>query len=490
MKASAKWSLPLVASMLVFAALVFFGVDLQQGDRLNDVIAVLSCFTPLIVFAIASGKSLRMLWEPSFGLLASGCFFVFFLAGFVQYVANGRTIGFAVVGAVDSGTVRDTLMGCAAITSVFIVGDRLGRITHTTEPRPCPAPHSARPLFLLAQALWLLACYGCFDVAKTFGGIEAATAQLGLHDRNVGIESSGTLGMSLWGTFALPSAITLLVVFLQEKQLKWRLLTLGQAAVILGFGVLMFGSRLLLILTLVAGGFAFFKVYRRGPSLKVVTVILSFFLLVSSAVLGGRAEALNTKHDASFLDSVGYSIFDVSIAATQSIDQLRPQLGSLERSITALSAALPGSGGRAADISAARVDVLVVQAIGNNAQANSSGLPPSLPTSLFLGFELPYALVIALLIGLLLGFTTKLLQASNSPLSVVLFGLWGAFLFNAFKGGDLPLDVGSEARRWFYIIALYFLIKFFFHEKEQNAIGNKASRVRSSRIPSYKPNIR
>lgn len=440
---------------------------MQQGDRLNDVVAFFSCFVPLAVYTLVSGKRLTSMLEPSFGLLASVGFLVFFLAGFIQYLLNEREIGFAVVGPVTSGFVRDTMLGCALVTSLLVVGDRLGSGRRPTAPASPAVLSVSTSVVVLSQVLWVLAFYGCLDVANSLGGFEAAQAQLGLHDRNVGIENSGTLGMSLWATFALPAVTTLSVIVLDvNTKAKLRLLAAAQAATILGLGVSMFGSRLLLVLSLVSLAFAYFKLRGRNPPLKMITAVLVLLMFVSSAVLGGRYEALNTHHDASFLDSIGYSIFDVSIAAAGSLEELQPQLGSTERALTALSAAVPGSGGRAADISAARVDVIVVQAIGTQAQAANSGLPPSLPTSLLLGHELVYALIIALFVGIALGGLTRVLGASNSPLSLVLFGLWGAFLFNTFKGGDLPMDMASEARRWAYVAFIYFVITFFTHKKE------------------------
>lgn len=452
--------------------LVWVGIIMQQGDRLNDVVGFFSCLVPLVVYTLVSGKKLTSMLEPSFGFLASVGFLVFFLAGFMQYLLNEREIGFAIVGPVTSGLVRDTMLGCALVASMLVVGDRLGRGRRPSAPAPAsPASSIRTSVVLLSQVLWVLAFYGCLDVANSLGGFEAAQAQLGLHDRNVGIENSGTLGMSLWATFALPAVTTLSVIVLDgSRRAKLRLLTAVQAATILGFGVSMFGSRLLLVLSLVSLAFVYFKLRGRNPSLKIITAVLVLLMFVSSAVLGGRYEALNTHHDGSFLDSIGYSIFDVSIAAAGSLEELQPQLGSTERALTALSAAVPGSGGRAADISAARVDVIVVQAIGTQAQAANSGLPPSLPTSLLLGHELVHALIIALLVGIALGGLTRVLGALSSPLALVLFGLWGAFLFNTFKGGDLPMEMASEARRWAYVAFIYFVITFFTHKKEMSLV--------------------
>lgn len=479
---------PVLATVSLISA-----IWIQVGDRLNDTLAMSACFAPMLLYILLPRKKMASLWEPTAGLVVAVCFIVFFMAGLIQYWLNGREIGFMVIGPVSSDVVRDTLIGCALITCMLVAGDRVGRIHRSTSSMikvSLPAK-STLGLAALSQVLWGLACLGCYEVARSFGGIAAATSQLALHDRNVGIANAGTLGMSLWGIFALPAVTTLFIVSLDTNRTKkFRVLALIQAIIVLGFGISMFGSRLLLVLSLVTLVFSYFKMRGKQPPLKAISLVLALLMLISAAVLGGRAQALNTTHETNFLDSVGYSIFDVSIAAAGSLDQLRPKLGSLERGLTALSAALPGSSGRAAEISAARIDVLVVQAIGTTAQAKNSGLPPSLPTSFYLGFPLPFAMLMAFLLGILTGGLTKWLSGLKSPLSTILFGLWGSFLFNVFKGGDLALDAGSEVRRWAYIIILYIVMLILTREKERSNFGHEKNSLRGSRIPDKNPNFR
>lgn len=470
---------------IAFAAAVL----LQSSHGLDDAIAGMACVAPLVVFLSLPKKRLAAPWEPSFGLIAAGGFFVFFLAGLVQYWLNGREIGFAIAGPIDSAVVRDTLVGCALIACMLILGDSLGR-TRIAKPANLSSVGSVNML-ILSQVLWALACYGCYDVAKSLGGLAAAAAKLSVHDRNVGIENAGTLGMSLWATFALPAVTALLVVcFDATRRKRVRMLTATQAFVILGFGVTMFGSRLLLVLSLVALVFSFYRMRGRGPSFKSAISVLFLLMAVSTMVLGGRAEALNTAHDASILDSVGYSIFDVSVAAAESQEELRPKIGSPERALTVLSGAIPGSGARSAEISDSRIDVIVVKAIGTAAQANNSGLPPSLPTSLLLGFPLALAMLMALALGAALGLFTRWLASLESYLAVLLLGLWGSFLFNGFKGGDLPLDIGSEARRWFYIIILYGVIFVFTRGKDRWHGQIQNGSLRDARVSGHNADLR
>lgn len=464
-------------------------VWLQAHDYFNDALSLLACVVPLVALFAVSGRIASFRWTPTFGMLAAVCFFLFFTAGLVQYWINGRSIGFAIAGPVDSALVRDTLISCSIVTCMLILGDRLGRGRQHIEQEPMP--NVSTPILMLSQVLWALAVYGCLDVARSLGGIAAAAARLSLHDRNVSIETSGTLGMSLWATFALPSIVTLFLVALGNNRSKrLRVFAAGQALIVVGFGMTMFGSRLLLVLSVVALAFSYFKVRGRTPSFKSAVAVVLLILATSALVLGGRAEALKTTHDASILDTIGYSIFDVSVASQGSVDELRPVLGSIERGLTVLSAALPGSGARAADISQARIDVLVVQAIGSMAQANNSGLPPSLPTSLVLGFALPIGMFLALIVGTLLGLVTNWLSRLRKPLGVVLFGLWGAFLFNTFKGGDLLLDIGSEARRWVYILVIYLAIVAFTQRKELGSLETQKYRVHHSRISGSYPDVR
>lgn len=484
------WTLALI--LVLFMAALLSAIWMQADDRLNDTLSILACVSPLALFFFLPRKNISSIWEPSAGLLISVSFLVFFTAGLVQYWLNDREIGFAVIGPVDSSIVRDTLIGCALISCMLIVGDRLGRIRPPQSPTIAPSPRrDTSTLAVLSQILWCLACLGCYDVANSLGGMAAASSQLALHDRNVGIENAGTLGMSLWGIFALPSVTALFVVSLDASRTKrFRFFALCQAVIVLAFGLSMFGSRLLLILSFVALAFSYFSIRKSTPPLKVVVALFVLLMLISTAVLGGRAQALNTTNDTNFLDSVGYSIFDVSIAAVQSLEQLRPEIGSFERGLTTLSAALPGSGGRSAEISAARIDVIVVQAIGTAAQAKSSGLPPSLATSLFLGFALPYAMLIAMALGIIIGFITRWLAGQTSPLAFMLYGLWGSFLFNAFKGGDFTLDVGSEARRWVYVITLYAVISIVMRDKESQRVGCEKNNLRSPRISDHNADVR
>jgi hypothetical protein len=198
------------------------------------------------------------------------------------------------------------------------------------------------------------------------------------------------------------------------------------------------------------------------------------FIICSAVILAQRGATDSIFRFTRLLEVLSYAIFDVSVAGSYYADRLSDQLAPLSRVFVVLQSAVPRSGLNSQEISAARVDVIVVRAIGNSAQAESSGLPPSMPTFLYLAYGLTTALVVSLVLGLLSGWIFKSLLSRRSVLGGFFTGLFIAFLFNVYKGGDLALDFASELRRWVYLVALYFVVGLIIRGRQVSEISRGA----------------
>lgn len=390
----------------------------------------------------------------TFGRIVALAFPAFFGFGFLNYILSGRRIAFGIAGPVSAQLVSTVLTNCSICAVALVVGDALGTVLSPRNNPVKPASSSSAVLLWTTEILFLLAAAGSVLSVEGYGSLSAASAALTVHDRNVGLLNSSNLGSALWGIFALPAVLGLVIVALRQTPRTLRVLVIAQVTLVLTYAIVVAGSRLLVITAAAGVIVVFAKATSRQVPVLPLIVGVTLFVLVSSVVVSQRASSQNTAAPG-LLETLSYSVFDVAVAATSDDQRLRDAIWSAARAGTAFSSALPGSGQRAETISASRLDVLFVQSVGTAAQAASSGLPPSLPVVLEVAGGPLVGAGAGLVLGVTAGLVTTRLRAMRSDIGVLLLALWGAFIFNVFKDGDLALDLGAELRRWVYVLLLF-----------------------------------
>lgn len=437
--------------------------------------AFLVCVPWLIHFIMSKSRGMSPLRaSPSF--VVASTYFVFFGSGLISYWINDHTIGLYLVAEVPGSEALSLIARTAAIASSIVVGERIfakpPEADQSLPQRPAALP-------LLAQILAIVAAIGAIIQVLQFGGLQGAVNHFISHDRAAGQAVSGTIGATLWGVFALPASIALLLnlLWVEGRRNLGQLLVLGELVFLQGVSIVVFGGRLLLVSTLVAGLFQYTWLHRRGPRVVFLGAAALVLALLSASVLASRAASQKQLVRGNVFDWFGYSIFDVSIAAQAAHSRLEAAFSSMSRAYTAFSTVLPGSGGNGSAIQQSRLDVIVAQSIGTSAQAASSGLPPSLPTSIWLAHGVLVGVVLGLVIGASAAAIQRVLDNRRSYLIGVYIGLWGSFVFNAMKSGDLPLDAGSEISRWIYLAALAAVLSVFLKTER----GRQNDRTRTTR---------
>ncbi|MCZ4587521.1 hypothetical protein O4328_28195 [Rhodococcus opacus] len=397
----------------------------------------------------------RALWPtPSF--IASVSYTIFFGSGYLEYLVTDRSINFY-TGTVDLSDALHILIVTSVATSGFCLGALIVCGSNVTVVVSSDADIAVMRVFSIT--LFFLAFAGAILTIVGFGSVTAAVNAFASHDRNTGIAAAGAVGSSLWGVFNLPAMISSACVIASGRATRLERLTAGwQFAIVFLVSIVVYASRLTVILAYIGVCAVVFAYKGIGIRPRYGLLALVAFILCSAVILAQRGATESIFKFTRMLEVLSYAIFDVSVAGTFYADHLSDQLAPLSRVFVVLQSAVPRSGLNSREISASRVDVIVVRAIGNSAQAESSGLPPSMPTFLYLAYGLTAAVVVSGVLGVVSGLMFKFLLSRRSVLGGFFTGLFVAFLFNVYKGGDLALDLASESRRWLYLMVLYFLV--------------------------------
>mgnify|MGYP005987137283 FL=1 len=432
-----------------------------------DVAAGCAVFIPLIVHFISWSNRDRSWLVPSPSLVVAAAYTVFFGAGLIKYWTDDRRLLFRIL-QIPAQEVAFVVGATAVITSFFVAGASSSR-NHSA---PVPRAHAfctlkERPFIAMSFVLCALASAGAGMVVAGFGGLSVAADALGRHDRTTGISIAGTFGSSAWSIFAVPALISASVVAVAFKHRFVGYLGIFAMVSISTIALYIFGSRLTLVLAFAGFAAVYYSLTGRVVSSRVVYAAFAFLLVASSFVVSIRSDD-DKFGDLDLLGSLSYAVLDASMAANGHSDELQADFASASRAVTVLSTALPNSSSSALELSEARVDVLVVQKIGNEAQATSSGIPPSLPTFLLIMAGLPLASLLAFGLGLVQSTAANFLFSRRSLFSNLMLGLFTAFVLNSFKGGDLLLDVGSEIRRWVYMAIIYGACWLAFARRQNN----------------------
>jgi hypothetical protein len=431
--AAAFWG-PLVGSMLILVCVPFAAFVAMHARR--DIVGL-----PVLP-----------------GLFVSTAFGVFFGAGLLAWILNGRHTTIPFASTPTEGTVLLVIVSATAFTTAFVCGERLSARLATDIAL---VRTRAEGFFGFSQLLFMLAAAGAALTIQRLGGWRAAVGLLITHNKASLVQVNGTAGLSLWAVFALPAMVALGIVAIERSSRRARVVAAFELGLLGYLNVTVFGSRLVLTLAAMAIAGALFVLRRVHLRLRALFIGIALLLLVSGVVLSKRAPqspgSVNASHGQ--IAKLGYSIFDVSMAAWRQRSILEPQFSSTGRAAHVLFSAVPAFGPRQSTLNDTRVDVMTVRAVGTATQAGTTGLPPSLPTFALIAFGPLLAILFGFLSGSFAGAVATWLGSSVTPARALFFGLWVAFVFNDFKGGDPLVDFATEAKRWMYLGVLLLFVR-------------------------------
>lgn len=420
---------------------------------------------PVMLFLALHGQSDGVVPIP--GLFVSGGFAVFFGAGVIDWAISAHQLSTGVARSVSAGEATWVMASLALIVSAFVIGERLAG------PPANKAPNSPKiniDIAALAELLFGLSIVGAVLTVQRLHGWRGAAELLAPHNKASTAVISGSLGFSLWDVFALPAIVALGAAAIGARRRVQRVTLWTEAALLSYISLALFGSRLVVTLAAIGIVSARFAVTGQRLSKRAMAVGLAALLVVSGFVLGARASSGGGPQafPRPQLQTLGYGLFDVSVGAYSDRATLAPQYRSPDRSLAILASAVPAIGRRSATLNKERVDVITVQALGSATQANTTGFPPSMPTFLLVAFGRYFGAIFALIAGIAVGLLTRVLRTGGPAMSLF-FGLWVAFVFNDFKGGDLLLDGAAEAKRWIYLALLIGLVHLLSHRRSAAA---------------------
>jgi hypothetical protein len=406
---------------------------------------------PFVTFALlhARGREVGLPVLP--GLFVSAAFGLFFGAGAMAWALAGPNPSLGAGIAAESATWLMAFLGL--VTIAIVVGERIGM-----RSAPQLVPLQRGSLFAIGQALFLASVLGVLLTVKHMQGWHPAAEALRSHDKEQLAAAAQTIGLSFWSIFALPACVALGIVALHRG---WGGTARAVAAVQLSALAIvaggLFGSRLLLTLAAIAIAGATYGAGGRRMRLRTVGAAIVVFLAISSAILVSREGAHNSPgQDAvvAQLRTLGYGMFDVSLAVWAERETLGAAYREVGRVQPIASLSLPFVGRRATDISEIRYDVMTARVIGGAAHVDRSGFPPSFPTAAVVAVGPLAAVGLGLMGGIVAVVAATALGRRRHAYASLFLGLWYAFVFNAYKDGDVLLNAAAELKRWVYVAVL------------------------------------
>ncbi len=414
---------------------------------------------PLATMIVARRLAGRSILEFNPSVVIVLGFSVFFGAGLLN-VQLDAGLRFATVGDVDQPFVLSTLLVLVIIVLALTLDQGLNHGPLRSGVLEVSSSSLAR-LELLAQVLWCAALVGTALTVWAAGGLASAVSILTVHNKALTNELGSANGQALWHLLALPACIAIgSLTFVRELSLRRRRLYSAQLAVLLVTGLLIYGSRLLLTLSVVGLLGSYHYLRGRGPRTWVVLGVGAIIALVSIPLLAFRTAGSVAHYPTSVAQIVGYNIFDVSLAAVQVQDALGPQLRNVDRFTLAAGSAIPEFGVDAKVLAPYRADTLVAQFIdgGNIRRGLVTGFPPSLPAALLVAYGVFGGALIALLLSRCISSLHRWFyrrRDRNSAILVAAYGLSISTIFNLFKDGDLAIFVGSTLKTVLILAVTY-----------------------------------
>lgn len=411
-------------------------------------VTLLACFTPLSAVALIRRAS-RASPEPIIAWLIAIAHATFFTAGALGIWLRGNYTPFLGLQPVSDGGLMVFTLRISAIATCLACGVALGERNSrpATPSSPTQIIAQQRVLFIASQLLFTASLAGFLLTVDSLGGLGATASTFRTHEFDAITTSVGTLGLSAWAVFSVPAGILVSTEIWSRRNHMRASIALAELASLIAVMLFVFGSRLNVALVVIGCLLYRFEVTGRGIPIRQTLLGLTVFALVSGPVLEQRAALKGADASTGLTDALAYGIVDVGTAASLVRDSIATGERDWERYGTLLASMVPGLGPPASDIQAARLDRILGQTIATPAQRGNSALPPSLPVTLDLSWGLMLGSGIAALIGYALGTIAQWLRRVRSPYRLFASSLYGVYVVNAYKDGDLPLNAATTVRQ-------------------------------------------
>lgn len=348
-------------------------------------------------------------------------------------------------------TLLTLMLGAAATTALVEAFHFASRRSVPRDSRETSDPRMDGRVVALALMLQSVSLLALFVLVRENGGIAGTISVFSSHDKE-SFAAARSLALSFWASFSLPSLWAAGAVVVRRtvtNPTKGGVLVL--AGVIIAAQIVLFGSRLQVLLGLVGIWAIWFYAGRRIAPAVVVGALIAL-VAVSIPILNSRSggQDLRVPAHARYSTLVGYSIFDISLAIRQRPGTVRRELEDPERWSTLPVFLVPFWPNRP-DLTPLRGDAIAAREFGAPNQQNS-GFPSTFITEAWLLAGWPGALIWAAIVGAALGALHRRLVGRGPPSPASL--LWYAYVvtagFNYYKDGD---TFGSIIGDW--RIAMY-----------------------------------
>ena len=393
-------------------------------------------------------------------LLFSSSFAVFFVAG-IATLHTSSGLRYASVGEVNKAFVISTTLQLSAIVSALCSVSMTSSLSFS----PAGVPVCARKLTVFAQALFASVLAGTVITSIELGGVVEAARVLSEHNKALTATIGNSTGLSVWQLTALPACVALSTVIVLSQQKGWvRYFVCAELVSVLAAALLIYGSRLLVTLAAVGFGGVYYCV--RGRMIRWTRVALAglTITLLSIPLLADRTGQDNFSAIDDLASIIGYDVFNVSMASVDVQSTIGSELNAPERPLIIAQSIVPMIGTSARSLAPYRLDAIVANHIdgGNSRRGLLTGFPPSLPSALLL----QYGVFLGVVIGGVLGYTSALAlnilefkaRSSQSAVWIFWYGLGAALLFNAFKDGDMLINLAGALKNIFVLLLMYVLI--------------------------------
>ncbi len=377
-----------------------------------------------------------------------------------------------------------TLSALSFLSGSFVAGLHSFRKANV---RPRDSVDAWRTLSNFGAILVLLTLLGIVLTVLDYGSLDQARLALATHRRSTYLDEDTGIGLALTNVFAVPATAIGLLCF-RRRSFMGKVAAGGGLASIVVFAVTVQGSRLAIALA-IAMWLGMRCLHDPRPMRVRYAIAGAALALVASVwVLNVRADLAGTGGtEQSVTNALSYSVVDVATTLRPMRAQLATAYTDPSRLPIFLTEAIPlTSVNSAEEINAARVDVITARYVLGYSAGSDTGLPPSLPTYNWISFGVLIGAVLIFLQGLLLGWFVRWLGRRRSPFGIVAYGVGAAFLINLSKDGDLLANASGEAKRLFYLAAVYTLAAMTTSRRTKTL----ADPIRRSRSPRPNADVR
>jgi O-antigen/teichoic acid export membrane protein len=466
-RAMNAWALrnrpPAVVVVVILIVVSLTGIF---ANHLAPVAVGLAALLPLVSHVRWVGWR-RALTEPSVPtIIVIFYVFVFPLRALVIVASHFTDVQFAHQG-VTSGELTSMVLLASAGTTVLVEVFHFARQWPRADSPAAlnrikvvaAAGAAASRIVLLATIAGAAAIVALLVLVAQSHGLSGAQAKYLSHSKELIPSGGGNLAMSVWTTVAVPSVWCATCAVIDGSVGRYlKLVFVAMIVVILSAEIVVFGSRLDVLLGLVGVWIVLYYAGRTIPVTGVLAAVL-IILVGSAAVVGQRAggEHQHLPIVERYSRLAGYSVLDASLTVRQEPAAIRPRLEEASRWFDAPLYLVPSAiWPHKPNLNLRRMDLYVAQTIGDQNQQNT-GFPTTYITEAWLYGGWLGVLIVSALVGFVLGRLHRRLVPIRSRNLRPAFLLWYCFVlssaFSYYKDGDVLMSAVSILR-----VGVYFAL--------------------------------